>query len=971
NFAGCIPCTTTADRDAVLSAFYPRIPRYTFGSFNEDRLGVTTSLQWRPTERTEAVLDLMWSRFNMEAESPNIEAWAFSRAAVNQVVVRDYEIDPSKNILSYGVFDNVLIRSENGFTRDESDFYQASLNLRHEFTDRLRATAKIGANKSEARTPYNVSYAFDAAGVNGYTFDFRGDDRTPLINYGFDATSGDRFTLVERRRSTSATNFENNVAAAALEYDLNDAVSLKFGGEYRTYGFDTEGFQQASQNLAGADRVTGVDALGKVVSLDGGIDIPAGSTMSYIVPDIWAINDFISVYDDPLVPTYNGNREVDETDQGLFVQADFDTQFAGLVVRGNVGLRYARTEVESKGFQTVGSTQTYVTVNNDYEDVLPSFNLAIEPREDLVVRIGAARVMSRPSLGDLTPGGSVAPTTRRVSYGNPLLDPFRATNYDFSVEWYFQNEGLLSGAVFYKDIDSFITTLTEQVVWSDLGLPNELLQGAASPSDIFDVTRRLNGEGGSLHGFELQYQQPFTFLPGFWSDFGFIGNYTFVDSDVDYGAYGSNRLTGQSRNAFNTTLYYENDRFQARVSAAYRSQYLTAFPSANGNSEEGVNDTMNVDASMSYEITDSLTFSLEGLNLTDEYNDRYVDVTDRVSNYRHTGREIARFGSHLKCDEIQMQTTVWASSASIFALMLASNAAAQTAAPTSEVDRRNAASPTAQATPSSPPRPNIRTSPLGPLTALLGNPVRPGDITVIGSRGSLTTARNIKRNADEVVDVIVAEDIGKLPDSNASESLARVTGVQVERGGGEASRVLVRGLPDVSTSYNGRDIFTAEGRGVAMQDFPASAVAALEVFKSSSAWRLESGIAGLINVRSRRPFDFDGLEIAGSVRGTYATQSEQYDPNGDLLISNRWDTPIGEVGALVNVSYTSLRYLDSVRWGSGVVGTITDQVTDPSLVGARYPDAAGVFYGTGDRWRPSANVALQWRPNDQLELYFD
>lgn len=641
NFAGCIPCTTTADRDAVLSAFYPRIPRYTFGSFNEDRLGVTTSLQWRPTERTEAVLDLMWSRFNMEAESPNIEAWAFSRAAVNQVVVRDYEIDPSKNILSYGVFDNVLIRSENGFTRDESDFYQASLNLRHEFTDRLRATAKIGANKSEARTPYNVSYAFDAAGVNGYTFDFRGDDRTPLINYGFDATSGDRFTLVERRRSTSATNFENNVAAAALEYDLNDAVSLKFGGEYRTYGFDTEGFQQASQNLAGADRVTGVDALGKVVSLDGGIDIPAGSTMSYIVPDIWAINDFISVYDDPLVPTYNGNREVDETDQGLFVQADFDTQFAGLVVRGNVGLRYARTEVESKGFQTVGSTQTYVTVNNDYEDVLPSFNLAIEPREDLVVRIGAARVMSRPSLGDLTPGGSVAPTTRRVSYGNPLLDPFRATNYDFSVEWYFQNEGLLSGAVFYKDIDSFITTLTEQVVWSDLGLPNELLQGAASPSDIFDVTRRLNGEGGSLHGFELQYQQPFTFLPGFWSDFGFIGNYTFVDSDVDYGAYGSNRLTGQSRNAFNTTLYYENDRFQARVSAAYRSQYLTAFPSANGNSEEGVNDTMNVDASMSYEITDSLTFSLEGLNLTDEYNDRYVDVTDRVSNYRHTGREIA------------------------------------------------------------------------------------------------------------------------------------------------------------------------------------------------------------------------------------------------------------------------------------------------------------------------------------------
>jgi iron complex outermembrane recepter protein len=281
----------------------------------------------------------------------------------------------------------------------------------------------------------------------------------------------------------------------------------------------------------------------------------------------------------------------------------------------------------------------------------------------------------------------------------------------------------------------------------------------------------------------------------------------------------------------------------------------------------------------------------------------------------------------------------------------------------------------AQSVEAPPPPPEIQTQtlsgqPRAPRTRSSG-PARLGDVIVTGSRDSLTTARNIKRNADEVVDVIVAEDIGKLPDSNASESLARVTGVQVERGGGEAARVLVRGLPDISTTYNGRDIFTAEGRGVAMQDFPASAVAALEVFKSSSAWRLESGIAGLVNVRSRRPFDFDGLEIAGGIRGTYATQSEEYDPNGDILISNRWNTPVGEVGALVNLSYTRLRYLDSVRWGSGVVGTLTEAQAGADLAGVRYPDAAGMYYGSGDRWRPSANLALQWRPNDQLELYVD
>lgn len=646
NFGGCIPCTTTAQRDAVLNAFYPRIPRYTLGNTQEDRLGMTGALQWRPSDRTEAVLDVLWSRFNSELESPNIEAWSFSRANVNSVVVRDYAIDADKNILSYGVFDNMLVRAENGFTRNESNFYQASLNVRHDFSDRLHGNLKVGANRSEARTPLNVAYAFEAAGVNGYTFDFREDDRRPRINYGFDVTSGQRFTLVNATRSNAGGNFDNKVGAGSLAYDWSDSLTFKMGGEYRTYGFETFGLTRTKTSPTGADRLTGVDSIGRVVSIGDGVSAGAGSDLSFIVPDISKIADFLSFYDDPLVPN-RSEREVDETDKGVFLQADFNTTVGGMVLRGNAGIRYAQTEVTAKGWQTIAvgtppiTTYDYVTTDNDYDDVLPSFNLALEPRDDVVIRLGAAKVMSRPTLGDLTPGGSVSPTTRTVSYGNPLLDPFRATNYDFSVEWYFQNEGLLAAAVFYKDIDSFITSETVGIPYNQLGLPNELLQGAASPTDIFQVTRRLNGEGGALKGIEIQYQQPFTFLPGLWSNFGFTGNVTWVDSEVSYGTAGKNRLTGQSKNTANATLYYEDGPFQARVSIAHRSQYLLSFPGANGNSEEGVNDTTNVDASMSYEFTPNLTFSLEGINLTDAYTDRYVDVTNRVSDYRHTGREIA------------------------------------------------------------------------------------------------------------------------------------------------------------------------------------------------------------------------------------------------------------------------------------------------------------------------------------------
>src|SRR4029079_13823438 len=119
-------------------------------------------------------------------------------------------------------------------------------------------------------------------------------------------------------------------------------------------------------------------------------------------------------------------------------------------------------------------------------------------------------------------------------------------------------------------------------------------------------------------------------------------------------------------------------------------------------------------------------------------------------------------------------------------------------------------------------------------------------IVVTGLRRSLQSARNIKKNSDQVVDAIVAEDIGKLPDTTVSDTAARIPGLQVERNGGEASRVLLRGLDRdfYTTTYNGREIFTAETRSVALQDFPAGGSSAIEAFKTSTANLVEPGLAG-------------------------------------------------------------------------------------------------------------------------------
>ena len=237
-------------------------------------------------------------------------------------------------------------------------------------------------------------------------------------------------------------------------------------------------------------------------------------------------------------------------------------------------------------------------------------------------------------------------------------------------------------------------------------------------------------------------------------------------------------------------------------------------------------------------------------------------------------------------------------------------------------------------------------------------------IVVTGLRRSLQSAQNIKRNSEQIVDAIVAEDIGKLPDIAVSDTAARIPGFQIERGRGEGGRVLLRGLDEnnYTTTYNGREIFTAERRQVALQDFPAGGIAAIEAFKTSTANLIEPGLTGLVNVRSRRPFDFSGFELAGSVWGVSPSQSEDFSPNVQLLVSNRWEMGEGDFGVLLNASITQLHYQDSIRRHGFFVANL------PYGLG-RSPDFPELQYNEGTRKRPSINGALQWRNGSNLELY--
>ncbi|CAH0307918.1 Vitamin B12 transporter BtuB [Massilia sp. Bi118] len=267
-------------------------------------------------------------------------------------------------------------------------------------------------------------------------------------------------------------------------------------------------------------------------------------------------------------------------------------------------------------------------------------------------------------------------------------------------------------------------------------------------------------------------------------------------------------------------------------------------------------------------------------------------------------------------------------------------------------------------------------------------PAQIQQVQVTGLRSSIRSAEAIKRNADQVVDSINAEDIGKFPDRATGDALQRIAGVQVGRDRGETSTVIIRGLPDVVTTIDGNQIFTGNGRRLSYQDLPVQSIGGLDVYKSATANQLEGGIAGAVNVRLRSPFDVKGFSATGfledrrqKVNGSSAT-SDKNNPAGGFAVSNRWNTSYGEIGALVDVQFNRENWGYPVQWvdrpdrifsvspDGTAVRLNDDQPIAPLNPGDRLgelPNVGGI-YNQGKRDRGSIHGALQWKISPQMDV---
>jgi TonB-dependent receptor len=245
------------------------------------------------------------------------------------------------------------------------------------------------------------------------------------------------------------------------------------------------------------------------------------------------------------------------------------------------------------------------------------------------------------------------------------------------------------------------------------------------------------------------------------------------------------------------------------------------------------------------------------------------------------------------------------------------------------------------------------------------------DIVVTGIRGSLERAAEIKQNAVQVVDSIVAQDIGKLPDPTTADALQRVPGVQVSiNRNNELGDVRVRGLPDVLTTVNGREVFTTIGRNFDLQDMPAGALAKVDVYKSQTANLTEGGLAGVIDLSLNRPFNFRKPTLVLSGRGNYGARVDKVNPQFGALLTDTWDTGIGKIGALINGTFSRSEYYRATT----VSFQRRSAATAPfgaSGAGLLLPGILQNFPQQGFIERHQLNGALQWEVTPELEAYVE
>ncbi|RBP53013.1 TonB-dependent receptor [Arenicella xantha] len=624
--------------------WFPRLPRQDSFRHEQDRLGVSGALQFRPSEALTLGVNWVHSEFDSQTDSYNSfgefrRSGGYGYPAITPNAVT---LDGTGIVALAGNFDGVGLRTESRQTIDETSFDQFTVDFEYDLNDSMSLSGMVGTASSDyAGEIFRVNIE-TPTGTN-FSYDFTQNENVAAIDYDIDVTSVANFEILdgEQLRSNNIDR-QNDTLRLDFDWQLNDSSSLKIGAIMNDRVVDAVEADRVSndpRNLAD---------LGKIFTYTDSGSYGSATELNFLVLDFdKAVPAFgqgaYIARRGPGVPTW----QIEEETTGLYVDYNLDTELAGRGLRVNLGGRYVSTDVTATGFLDVNTPNVET---NDYSEFLPSLNLAYDVTEKLVLRAGLARTMTRPDLTSLAPSKAYSDVNFTVSGGNSQLEPLVSDDINLSAEWYFGEDALLAFSYFKKDIDSFISSPTsfEPLRAEDAAVIASIYPtqpGLLDPSLIWRYSSSSNTEGTELDGFEIAYQQGLTFLPGALSNLGVIANYSHVEAETivtrdDIPTIAP--LPGLSENSYNFTLYYEVDQFGARISLNNRDDYVTRNIGSNGNFSENTTGPTHVDFSAFYNLNDLVTFTFEIINLTDE-DERLFTTGNGSQNlireYNNTGRQ--------------------------------------------------------------------------------------------------------------------------------------------------------------------------------------------------------------------------------------------------------------------------------------------------------------------------------------------
>ncbi|TCP70980.1 TonB-dependent receptor [Sphingomonas sp. PP-CE-1G-424] len=638
NFGWNLDKFTSAASGGLPAGLYtPTRTRPTIETEDRKRISGMLSAQWKPNAEFETTFDVLATRLDVAYDEFGLDVYPDdSSVSGHRPVIVPSSVKLDGDTVIAATINDVRFMASREYSLNRHDLLNIGLRQTWD-SDAWHASGAV--NWSSAHS-YHPNY--DEGTVRSRAMFFApltydasaGYKAIPTFTTPVDPTNPANYQLYQFNIAPKNSKDWDFFTRADLAHDFDGFITkLAAGGEYhwRKRDYARRDFiVNPAPNTPLSSLGTGAyEQLPYDDFLKG---VPGNTLRNFLVPVTQAYLDKFftpAVQASALTPAdLRSSFVVTEKVLGAYARADYGFDAGSVPVTGNIGIRYVHTDQVASGTLTTGNVATPASFPKTFNNWLPSFNLRAELTHDLVGRLAASRVLTRPNVTDSAPRITVSTDAPTASGGNPQLVPFLATQFDGSLEWYFNRAGSLTGAVFYKAMDDYIT---QQNVNIDIPGRGSVL-----------LSTQVNGGDAKVYGVEAAYNQVFTFLPAPFDGFGVQTSYTHTSVKASYTAGARpirDELIGLSKNSFNIVGFYDKGPLSTRLSYVWRDRYL----SGTGSTTQAPVYTApfgSLDGNISVKASDSVTFSLEGINLSGAHLYTYNDDENRFGEINYWGRTI-------------------------------------------------------------------------------------------------------------------------------------------------------------------------------------------------------------------------------------------------------------------------------------------------------------------------------------------